>query len=170
MRTKRASDSGSNFRANLSYKPSEDACSMRVGRRAFASAACRPGSPLGSMRLEDDNIVDGTDISIASTGDRSISDEIDSYELGSQARPARQSRDDFGGVFRMRWSKMPVRVTPVPVEVRGTLRRPQLLRQRGRGDLEGVEFDGRCSDQCSAARVPRRFLDAMRHWTRPSRG
>lgn len=103
-----AEDSGTTFRANLSFKPGDDALLYAGWSQGFRIGGPQAGLPSGPVCDPDgDGIVDGTNISIAST--RKIdSDEMDNYELGTKLSLLQGRLGIDAAVFRMDWSGMPV--------------------------------------------------------------
>ncbi len=99
--------SGSNFRANLSYKPTEDALLYAGWAQGFRFGRAQP--PLVQCDSNGDGLVDGTSISVESTG-RVNSDDVDSYEVGAKLGLLNRRLTVDAAVFRMKWSNIPVGV------------------------------------------------------------
>jgi iron complex outermembrane recepter protein len=106
-----ASASGTTYRANLSYKPNDDALLYGGWSQGFRLGQSQLGLPAGVCDLNGDGLVDGTGIAIDSTR-RVNSDNVDSYELGAKFS-SRDRRLSFAAdVFRMEWTDVPVQVRP----------------------------------------------------------
>jgi iron complex outermembrane recepter protein len=109
-----ADASGTTYRANLSFKPSEDSLiyagwgqGFRLGRpQATASAVV--------CDLNNDGFIDGTNISLDSTGEIKP-DSVDSYELGGKVTLLDRRLAIDAAIFRMDWVDFPV-AAPVPVQ------------------------------------------------------
>ncbi len=102
--------SGASFRANLSYKPTEDAMFYAGWSQGFRLGKPDPGVPAALCDRDSDGLIDGTGITLASTT-KIDSDEVDNYEIGGKlALFDRRVRLD-AAVFRMEWSDIPVLVT-----------------------------------------------------------
>jgi outer membrane receptor protein involved in Fe transport len=104
-------DSGTNYRANLSYKPNEDSLVYASWAEGFRLG--RPQSPLpaGACDVDGDGIIDGTGVAIDSTGAVS-SDTVESFELGAKfAFLDRRATIDIA-LFRMDWNNIPVQILP----------------------------------------------------------
>lgn len=129
--------SGETFRANLSYKLSDDAHVYLGWSQGFRlGKPQRPFDSPGVCDLDGNGVMDGSTIPVAATGNLS-SDEVDSYELGGKFALFDQRLTVDAAVFRMEWSGLPVRVLAPSV--------PQgcgFAFQSNAGDAlsEGVEF------------------------------
>jgi iron complex outermembrane recepter protein len=131
--------SGSTFRANLSYKMGNAALLYAGYSQGFRLGKPQPPLAAGRCDPNGDGIVDGTDISVASTG-LVNSDEVDSYEVGGKLELLERRLSVEAAVFRMEWSDIPVRVAA------GT--RPQscgllYVANAGSALSEGVELQTR---------------------------
>lgn len=104
--TQDVSASGTNYRLNLSYKPSADA--MVYGGWSQGFRLGRPQNPLPASLCDAnaDGFIDGTNNSIDSSGSLN-SDEMDSYELGGKFAFADRRVTVDAAVFHMKWSNMP---------------------------------------------------------------
>lgn len=101
--------SGSTFRANLSYKPDEDNLIYLSWSQGFRLGKPQSELPAGRCDRNADGIVDGTSISLASTGQFS-SDSLDSYELGGKFALLERRVVIDAAVFQMDWTDIPVSV------------------------------------------------------------
>ncbi len=99
------------LKANLSYKPSEDAMVYVSWAQGFRLGRPQPG--LDGCDLDRDGIVDGTGITVAST--RKVdSDSLDSYEIGGKfAFLARRMVLD-AAAYHIEWDGLPVGTTAGP--------------------------------------------------------
>lgn len=101
--------SGENYRANLSYKPSDDTLIYAGWSQGFRVGQLQRPLPAGLCDRDADGIADGTDITIESSM-HVDSDSVDSYEIGGKvALLDRRLRID-AAIFRMDWSDIPVAV------------------------------------------------------------
>lgn len=106
-----ADANGENFRANLSYKPSDDTLLYAGWAQGFRLGRPQPEVPSGACDIDGDGLIDGTSVTIESTG-HVDSDGVDNYELGGKfaLRDRRLTID--AALFRMDWSDLPALVTP----------------------------------------------------------
>ncbi len=102
-----ADDSGTTFRANLSYKPAENALLYAGWSQGFRMGGPQGGLPATACDLDGDGVVDGTSITIASTR-RIDPDEVDNYELGAKFAAFGRRLTVDAAVFRMDWTGLPV--------------------------------------------------------------
>ena len=103
----RIEDSGTTFRGNLSYQPSDNAHLYAGWSQGFRIGGPQRGLPAGACDRDGDGIADGTDVNIEST--RTIgADEVDSYELGGKFALLDRRLTIDAAVFRMEWTGMPV--------------------------------------------------------------
>jgi outer membrane receptor protein involved in Fe transport len=104
-----ASDrNGTIFRANLSYKPGDDALLYASWSQGFRLGTPQSGLPPGLCDTDGDGIVDGTtSISIDQTR-RVDSDEVDNYEIGAKFALLDRRLQVSGDVFRLDWTGLPV--------------------------------------------------------------
>ncbi len=108
--TRNSSDeSGATYRANLSYKPVDNALLYAGWSQGFRLG--RPQAPVlaAFCDTDSDGLVDGTSIPIASTGMLN-SDSVDNYELGGKFATAGRRVTVDATVFRMDWSDIPALV------------------------------------------------------------
>lgn len=103
----RAKASGSTFKANISYKPSENALVYAGFAQGFRLGKPQPG--LTQCDRNGDGTVDGTNISVASTKVVN-SDSVNSYEAGAKVSLFGRRLGIDAAVFRMDWSELPVSV------------------------------------------------------------
>jgi outer membrane receptor protein involved in Fe transport len=101
--------SGSTFRGNLSYQPNKAALIYLGWAQGFRLGKPQPGLPPGRCDLDGDGIVDGTQISVASTKDVN-SDDVDSYEIGGKFALLDNRLTIDTAIFRLDWSDIPVTV------------------------------------------------------------
>jgi outer membrane receptor protein involved in Fe transport len=104
-----ATASGQNFRANLSYKPSDNELIYGSWSQGFRLGQPQVGLPAGLCDPDGNGIVNGTNISIDSTR-RVNSDKVDSYEFGGKFSLLDRRMTIAADVFRMDWSDIPVSV------------------------------------------------------------
>lgn len=104
--TTASDESGTNFRANLSYKPTEEALLYAGWSQGFRLG--KPQAALSSCDADSNGIVDGTTISIDSTREVK-SDGVDSYEIGGKFTLLDRRVTIDTALFRMDWSDIPVR-------------------------------------------------------------
>jgi outer membrane receptor protein involved in Fe transport len=106
----KTSASGTNFKANLSYKPSDDMMVYAGWSQGFRPGKTQAGLPAGACDVNPvDGIVDGTSISLESTREVQ-SDSIDSYEAGAKGRLMDGRVTASFAAFRADWSGIPVQV------------------------------------------------------------
>ncbi len=102
-------ESGSTFRANLSYKITEDALAYAGWAQGFRVGRPQSGVPAGLCDLDNDGVLDGSGITIEST--RKVdSDSVDSYEVGGKFAAFDRRLTIEAAAFRMEWTGMPVTV------------------------------------------------------------
>ncbi len=102
---------GTNFRANLSYKPAEQAILYAGWAQGFRLGKPQLGAPAGICDRDGDGLVDGTNVTVESTT-RVDSDTVDSYEIGGKFALLDRRLAIDAAVFRMEWSGLPVDVRP----------------------------------------------------------
>jgi iron complex outermembrane recepter protein len=112
--TTRTDASGSNFRANLSYKPGDGSLFYAEWAQGFRLGKPQAVLPAGTCDMNGDGIIDNTNVNLQSTGTVD-SDDVDNYEIGGKfALLGRRVLLD-AAIFRMEWNGLPVRVgTPAP--------------------------------------------------------
>lgn len=110
-----ADATGTSYRANLSYKPGEDAMLYAGWSQGFRLGKAQPGLAPSSCDVNGDGLVDGAgNVTIAST--RIInSDEVDNYELGAKFALLERRLTIAADVYRIEWTGVPFRVlAPLP--------------------------------------------------------
>lgn len=100
---------GTNYRANVSYKPKEDAMVYVGWAQGFRLGRPQPPIPAAACDLDGNGLVDGTNYPIAATGHLD-SDSVNSYELGTKLALVDRKVTIEAAVFRMDWSDLPVAV------------------------------------------------------------
>ncbi len=106
-----ADASGSTFRGNLSWKPADNTLLYAGWSQGFRLGRPQPQLAAGTCDTNGDGIIDGTSITLASTGSVS-SDSVDSYEIGGKFAVLDRRLTVDAAVFRMEWSDIPVTVWP----------------------------------------------------------
>ncbi len=102
--------SGTSFRGNLSYKPSDDVLIYAGYAEGFRLGKPQPGLPAATCDADGDGALDGTaNITLASTRDFK-SDEIKSYELGTKFSLLERRLSIAADVFSIDWTGVPFRV------------------------------------------------------------
>lgn len=102
--------SGENFRANLSYKPGDNAHLYVGWAQGFRLG--RPQPPMPPRCDADGNgLIDGTQVSLESAG-RVDPDSVDNYELGGKFALLDRRLTIDAALFRMDWSDIPVSTIP----------------------------------------------------------
>ncbi len=105
----KADASGSIFRGNLSWTPTDEAMVYVNYSEGFRLGKPQPGLAPGQCDLNGDGLVDGSSISIAST--RNVeSDDVASYELGGKFVLLDRKLTIDVSAYRMDWSGMPALV------------------------------------------------------------
>jgi iron complex outermembrane recepter protein len=124
-------DSGTTYRANVSYKPSDDALLYASWTEGFRLG--RPQSPIpsGACDVDGNGLIDGTDIPIDSTGSVD-SDTVESYEVGGKFTFLDQRISLDAAIYHMEWTDIPVQILP-PCGFAYTT-------NAGVGESEGIEF------------------------------
>jgi iron complex outermembrane receptor protein len=107
--TKSATDSGENFRANLSYKVTDDGLLYAGWAQGFRVGQLQRTLPPGRCDVDNDGMVDGTDIDLESTG-VVAPDNVDSFEVGGKFALFQRRLTVEANVFRMDWTDIPVAV------------------------------------------------------------
>lgn len=127
--------SGTNLRGNLSYELDSGALFYASWSQGFRLGLPQQGLAAGLCDANGDGLVDGTNISTASTSELK-SDAVDSYELGTKISLLDRRVAIDVAVFRMEWSDIPVRVTLGTAPSCGL----PSVRNAGEALSEGVEF------------------------------
>jgi outer membrane receptor protein involved in Fe transport len=146
--------SGTNFRGNVSYKPNPDTLIYAGWSQGFRLGKPQVGlSTTPTCDANGDGIVDGTNLSVASTKDIQ-SDSVDSYEIGAKFTLLDRLTIS-GDVFRATWDDIPVQVQQAcgAVSVGYTT-------NAGRARSEGIEV------QASYNVTPSLRVDAGASWIR----
>jgi outer membrane receptor protein involved in Fe transport len=104
-----ADKSGSTFRANLSYKPTDDSLVYAAWSQGFRLGKPQAGVPVQLCDTDLDGLIDGTNVSVDSTRDVN-SDSVDSYEVGGKFTGFGRRLSVTTAVFRMDWADIPVSV------------------------------------------------------------
>ncbi|WP_161830745.1 TonB-dependent receptor [Steroidobacter agaridevorans] len=123
---------GTTFRANVSYKPTDDTLLYAGWSQGFRLGRPQPRVPAAACDTNADGLVDGTSYPIASTGDVD-SDNVDSYEIGGKLTAFNNRIVFDAAVFRMDWSDL-------PVGVRGSTCAFGFQANAGAARSEGVEL------------------------------
>ena len=111
-----ADASGTTYRVNLSYKPTEQALLYATWSQGFRLGKPQPGLIPGLCDVNGDGVVDGTTATIEDTRS-TASDTVDNYELGGKFTLLDSRLVVTGDVYRIDWSDMPFRVgAPQPPE------------------------------------------------------
>ncbi len=131
-----ADASGTTFRGNLSYKPTDTALMYATWSQGFRLGRPQPGLPAGTCDPNGDGIVDGVPgLTIASTM-ATQSDEVDNYELGAKFVFADRRLAIAADVFRIDWTGI-----PVTAQVITGLCRSSYNANAGEARSEGVELE-----------------------------
>lgn len=105
-----ADASGDTFRANLSYKPTDDGLLYAAWSQGFRLGKPQPGLPPSLCDANNDGLVDGTNnVTIASTT-MLESDNVDNYEIGAKFQLFDNRLIVTADVFRIDWTGVPFRV------------------------------------------------------------
>jgi outer membrane receptor protein involved in Fe transport len=103
-----ADASGNTFRGNLSFKPNEDTLLYAAWSQGFRLGKPQPGLPPGLCDLNNDGLVDGTNVTIASTKILE-SDNVDNYEIGAKFKLLDNRLVLTADVFQIDWTGVPFR-------------------------------------------------------------
>ncbi len=102
-----STSSGETYRANLSYKVGETGLVYAGWSQGFRIGVPQRGLPSGVCDTDNDGVVDGTNITIAST--RALnSDSVDNYELGGKFNWFDRRVTVDATLFRMEWEGLPI--------------------------------------------------------------
>jgi iron complex outermembrane recepter protein len=104
-------DSGTTFRANLSYKPTEESLLYASWAEGFRLGRPQPPVPSAACDMNSDGLIDGTNAPIGSTG-RVGSDDVTSYEIGTKLALLGRRLTVDAALFRMNWNNIPVQLQP----------------------------------------------------------
>jgi iron complex outermembrane recepter protein len=104
-------DSGTTFRANLSYKPTDESLVYAAWGEGFRLGRPQPPVPVAACDMNGDGLIDGTNAPIGSTGSVG-SDDVTSYELGAKLALLDRRLTMDAAVFRMNWNNIPVQLQP----------------------------------------------------------
>jgi outer membrane receptor protein involved in Fe transport len=105
--------SGTSFRGNLSYKPSDNALVYVGWAQGFRLGKPQAGLTPVTCDVNNDGIVDGTNTTLEST--RSIdSDKVESYDLGGKFTLLNRRLLLAMDVYRVNWTGVPVSVFAPP--------------------------------------------------------
>lgn len=127
------SKSGSSFKGSLSYKLNESALVYASWSQGFRLGKPQPGLLAGLCDVNNDAIVDGTNVTLAST--RNVnSDTVTSFELGNKLTLMDRRLQLSAAVFRINWSGMPFLTTLDNAQCRA-----DYVANAGRARSDGVE-------------------------------
>ena len=100
--------SGNTFKANLSYTPNEKTLLYATWSEGFRLGKPQPGLPAGACDVDNDGIVDGSDVPIEST--RALeSDEVENYEIGGKFALLDDRLIMTADIYRIDWDGVPFR-------------------------------------------------------------
>ncbi|NIJ37375.1 outer membrane receptor protein involved in Fe transport [Sphingopyxis panaciterrae] len=102
--------SGTTFRGNLSYKLNPTAMVYATFSQGFRLGKPQPGLPAGVCDLNNDGIVDGSSVTLASTK-LTRSDETNNYEIGSKFGLFQNRLTGSVAAFLMDWDGVPFRTS-----------------------------------------------------------
>lgn len=101
--------SGHTLKASIDYKVADNAMIYAAWSQGFRLGRPAAGLPAGICDLDDDGVLDGTDVTIEST--RNIdSDKLDNYEAGVKTSWLNGRVVANASVFRIKWRGLPIRV------------------------------------------------------------
>ncbi len=99
---------GTSYKANLSYKPTADSLVYASWAQGFRLGRPAAGLPPLACDRDNDGIVDGTSVTLAST--RIIdSDFLDNYEIGSKLLLFDRRLSIDAAVYHINWDGLPIR-------------------------------------------------------------
>lgn len=105
-----ADASGNTFKANLSYIPNEDTLLYATWSEGFRLGKPQPGLPAGACDVDNDGIIDGSDVPIEST--KSLeSDEVDNLEIGGKFTLLEDRLVITADIYRINWDGVPFRTS-----------------------------------------------------------
>lgn len=106
-------ESGSSFKANLNYKPTEDSLLYASWAEGFRLGRPAAGLPSAVCDRDNDGLLDGTGISIEST--KTInSDFLENYEIGGKFALFDQRVVIDTSVYHIKWDGLPIRALTPP--------------------------------------------------------
>ncbi|ATE65775.1 TonB-dependent receptor [Rhizorhabdus dicambivorans] len=129
---------GVNPRFSVSAKPSKDVLVYASYSQGFRLGTPQAQLPASRCDVNNDGLVDGTNVTLAETG-RLSSDKIKSYEAGVKGSFLGGAVSADVAVFHMEWAGVPVRVLAPPPPT-GCLLSYQA--NAGNAKSDGVEFSG----------------------------
>ncbi len=100
--------SGATGRVNLSYKITDDALVYGGWSQGFRLGQLQRGVPPGTCDLNNDGVIDGTNITVASTR-KLNSDTVENFEVGGKFATHNRRLMVSADAFHMNWSGMPIR-------------------------------------------------------------
>ncbi len=128
-------ESSSSFKANLSYKPTQDALLYASWAEGFRLGRPDQGIPAAVCDLDNDGLIDGSNVSVAST--RTVnSDFLDNYEIGGKFALFGRRMTVDAAVYRINWDGLPIATTLPGCSIGYTA-------NAGAATSEGVEFQAR---------------------------
>lgn len=104
-----SSEDRSTFKANLSYKPTKDSLVYASWAEGFRLGRPAPGLPPALCDADNDGLVDGTSISIASTREVD-SDFLENYEIGGKLTLFERRMVIDAAIYHIEWDGLPVTV------------------------------------------------------------
>jgi outer membrane receptor protein involved in Fe transport len=109
----KGSEQDSNYKASLEYKPTETAMFYTAWSQGFRLGRPTPGVPPTCDVNPQDGVIDGTDISVASTR-RVNSDLLDNYEIGGKFALLDRRIVVDAALYHIEWDGLPIAVTAPP--------------------------------------------------------
>lgn len=101
-------DTETSWKAGLTYEPTDDTLFYTTWTQGFRLGRATAGLPASQCDVDQDGVVDGTNISLASA--RLVdSDFLDNYELGAKLTLADGRVFIDGAVYRIEWDGLPIR-------------------------------------------------------------
>ena len=128
------SDSGDNYKVNLSYTPNSGTLIYGQWAEGFRLGGAQEQKPAVICDTDQDGLIDGTAIE---NGQSLEPDELESFELGIKASLLDNHLTLNASVYRINWEGMPVTIIP-PCQF-GT------VVNAGKSKSEGVEFEVKTS-------------------------
>jgi iron complex outermembrane receptor protein len=105
------SAAGTNYRANLSYKSSDNVLVYAGFSQGFRLGRAQVGFPAGACDQNGDGLVDGTSASLEALK-RIKPDDVDNYEIGTKITMLDRRLALEASVYRMNWHDIPFSVVP----------------------------------------------------------